>query len=91
MCLKFSLHYLGDKLGKIDKVTVWDGMGGKDGTSSTANFLSGLMKSIPPLNELFSMAGMKIPEFLGSEIEKNKPVETVEEVTENEKEEDTEN
>jgi flotillin len=76
---------------KIDKVTVWDGMGGKDGTSSTANFLSGLMKSIPPLNELFSMAGMKIPEFLGSEIEKNKPVETVEEVTENEKEEDTEN
>jgi flotillin len=49
---------------KIDKVTVWDG-GGKDGTSSTANFVSGLMKSIPPMNELFNMAGMELPEYLG--------------------------
>ena len=48
---------------KIDKVTVWDG-GGKDGTSSTANFLSGLMKSIPPMSELFNMAGMELPEYL---------------------------
>ncbi len=50
---------------KIDKVTVWDGMGGKDGASSTANFISGLMKSIPPMSELFNMAGMELPEFLG--------------------------
>ena len=28
---------------KIDKVTVWDGNGGKDGKTSTANFISGLM------------------------------------------------
>lgn len=49
---------------KIDKVTVWDG-GAKDGTSSTANFLSGMMKSIPPMNEMFKMAGMELPEFLG--------------------------
>jgi flotillin len=48
---------------KIDKVTVWDG-GGKDGTTSTANFLSGLMKSIPPMSELFNMAGMELPEYL---------------------------
>lgn len=54
---------------KIDKVTVWDSMGGKDGSSTTSNFLSGLMKSIPPLNETFKMAGIKIPEFLGKEIE----------------------
>jgi flotillin len=52
---------------KIDKVTVWDSMNGKDGMSSTANFLSGLMKSIPPLNELFDMAGMELPEYLGKD------------------------
>lgn len=33
---------------KIDKVTVWDGMNGKDGSPATANFLAGMMKSIPP-------------------------------------------
>ena len=54
---------------KIDKVTVWDSMGGKDGNSTTADFLSGMMKSIPPLSETFKMAGIKIPEFLGKEIE----------------------
>ena len=53
---------------KIDKVTVWDSGAGK-GESSTANFVSGLMKSIPPMNELFNMAGMQLPEFLGKEKE----------------------
>ena len=38
---------------KIDKVTVWDGNGGKDGKTSTANFISGLMGSVPPLQDLF--------------------------------------
>lgn len=52
---------------KIDKVTVWDSMGGKDKTPATANFLSGMMKSIPPMNELFNMAGMELPEYLGKE------------------------
>ncbi len=51
----------------IDKVTVWDSMGGKDGSSTTSNFLASLMKSIPPLNETFKMAGMQIPAFLGKE------------------------
>lgn len=54
---------------KIDKVTVWDSMGGKEGGSTTANFLSGMMKSIPPLNETFKMAGMQIPGFLGKELD----------------------
>ena len=49
---------------KFDKITVWDG-GAKDGSSSTANFASSLMKSIPPMNELFKMAGMELPEYLG--------------------------
>ena len=51
----------------IDKITVWDSMNGENGSSTTANFLSGMMKSIPPLSETFKMAGMKIPEFLGKE------------------------
>ena len=51
----------------IDKITVWDSMNGENGSSTTANFLSGMMKSIPPLRETFKMAGMKIPEFLGKE------------------------
>ena len=49
---------------KIDKVTVWDGNGSKDGKTSTANFVSGLMQSIPPLQDLFKMAGMQLPDYL---------------------------
>ncbi|WP_052503440.1 flotillin family protein [Lacinutrix sp. Hel_I_90] len=49
---------------KIDKVTVWENGGGKDGKSSTANFLSGMYKSVPPLQEMFNMAGMELPEYL---------------------------
>ena len=52
---------------KIDKVTVWDSGEGKDGKNATAGYISGLMKSIPPLNEMFQMAGMELPPFLGSE------------------------
>jgi len=51
---------------KIDKVTVWDnGATGENGKNATANFVSGLMKSIPPMNEMFDMAGMKLPSYLG--------------------------
>ncbi len=53
----------------IDKVTVWDSMNGENGSSTTANFLSGMMKAIPPLNETFKMAGLQIPSFLGKEIQ----------------------
>ncbi|ATL48715.1 flotillin [Chitinophaga caeni] len=54
---------------KIDKVTVWDGGNGqgKDGQTSTSNFISGLYKSVPPLQEMFNMAGMDLPNFLGKE------------------------
>ena len=53
----------------IDKVTVWDNGGGAgDGKTSTANFLSGLMKSIPPLGELFDQAGLSLPEYLAKKI-----------------------
>ncbi len=52
---------------KIDKVTVWDGGSKGDGKTATADFLSGMMKSVPPLNELFKQAGMELPELLGKE------------------------
>lgn len=52
---------------KIDRVTVWDsGSQSPDGKSTTANFVSGLMKTIPPMNELFDLAGMNLPEYLGT-------------------------
>lgn len=50
---------------KIDKITVWDG-GESDGKTATAGFVSGLMKSVPPMSELFNMAGMNLPEFMGT-------------------------
>ena len=56
----------------IDHVTVWDSGNSADGKGSTANFLSGLMKSIPPLNDLFDHAGLNLPEYLG----KKKKMET---------------
>ena len=50
---------------RIDKVTVWDSNGGKEGGSSTANFLSGMYKSVPPLQDIFKLAGMELPDYLG--------------------------
>ena len=48
----------------IDKVTVWDTGNGTDGKTATSNFISGLMKSVPPLDDLFKMAGMELPSYL---------------------------
>ncbi len=60
---------------KIDKVTVWDSMG-KDGPT-TANFLSGLYKAVPPLNDILGMSGMQLPEYLGKvKNDKNEAEET---------------
>ncbi|MDR3646225.1 MAG: SPFH domain-containing protein [Candidatus Babeliales bacterium] len=56
---------------KIDKITVWDS--GKGNTSSTADFLSNMIKSLPPLHEVAAMSGVKLPEYLGN-LEKQKPV-----------------
>lgn len=50
---------------KIDKVTVWDGNGASsDGKTSTSKFISGMMQSVPPLEDLFKMAGMSLPGYL---------------------------
>ena len=58
----------------IDKVTVWDGGKGENGKTATANFVSGLMQSVPPLQDLFKMAGMELPNYLKGE---SKPEEDV--------------
>ncbi len=52
---------------RIDKVTVWDtgGGAGGQGGSSTANFVSSLVKSLPPLHEVAGMAGVELPGYLG--------------------------
>ncbi|MBQ0109997.1 MAG: flotillin family protein [Clostridiales bacterium] len=55
---------------KIDKVTVWDnGSANGNGKTATANFLSGMMKSVPPLEEVFAMSGLSLPEYLGKKKE----------------------
>lgn len=52
---------------KIDKITVWDSGNNIDGNGSTANFVSGMMKTVPPLNDLFNMAGLNLPTYLKGE------------------------
>ncbi len=49
---------------KIDKVTVWETGSGKDGKTSTANFLQGMLGSIPPLDDVFKSAGLELPDYL---------------------------
>jgi len=50
---------------KIDKITVWDsGNNAENGNGSTANFVAGMMKTVPPLNDLFNMAGLNLPTYL---------------------------
>ena len=52
---------------KIDKVTVWEnGSESPDGGNSTSKFISGMYKSVPPLRDIFDMAGMDLPGYLGT-------------------------
>ena len=61
---------------KIDKVTVWETGNGKDGKTSTANFLQGMLGSIPPLDDVFKSAGLELPNYLkGTNIPEVKPAE----------------
>ena len=50
---------------RIDKVTVWDSGKNADGKTATSDFLSGMMKSLPPLHDVANMAGLDLPEYLG--------------------------
>ena len=65
---------------KIDKVTVWDNGSKKDGgKTSTADFISGIYGSVPPLQEMFNMAGLNLPDYLKGQQDK-KDFKNVEEV-----------
>jgi flotillin len=54
---------------KIDKITVWDSGNGASGDpakgSSTSNFISQFVKSLPALHDVASMAGLELPQYLG--------------------------
>lgn len=64
---------------KIDKVTVWDsgrgsqieGKGG--GRGATADFLSGLIGTLPPVHELARQAGIELPGAFGKISEEHAP------------------
>ncbi|KAF3362694.1 Conserved hypothetical secreted protein [Chlamydiales bacterium STE3] len=49
---------------KIDKITVWDSASSDKG-SSTSNFISQFAKSLPPLHDIASLAGLELPQYLG--------------------------
>lgn len=57
---------------KIDKITVWDSAGGGKDGSSTSNFISSLIKSVPPLQDVAKMAGVELPDYLGTTVGENK-------------------
>ena len=59
---------------KIDKVTVWETGNGKDGKTSTANFMQGMLGSIPPLDDIFKSAGMELPDYLKGKMDKEEKV-----------------
>lgn len=52
---------------KIDKVTVWDSLGNEGENTNTSKFLSGMLKSLPPFEDIFKMAGLELPNVLKSD------------------------
>ena len=57
---------------KIDKITVWDGGSSNGKGNGTAEFVSGLIKSLPPLHDIAGMAGVELPGYLGNIAEQKK-------------------
>ena len=51
---------------QIDKITVWDSGNGEDGKGATSNFVSSLVQTLPPMHDVAKMAGVELPEYLGS-------------------------
>lgn len=50
---------------KFDKITVWDSGSNGNGSTTTANFLRGMINSLPAMHDLAKQAGVKLPEYLG--------------------------
>ena len=51
---------------KIDKITVWDSGNDANGKGATSNFVSGLVQTLPPIHDVAKMAGVELPEYLGT-------------------------
>ncbi len=51
---------------KIDKITVWDSGVDAEGKGATSNFVSSLVQTLPPMHDVAKMAGVELPEYLGS-------------------------
>lgn len=51
---------------KFDRIVVMDGAGGKNSSSTTANWLSSITKALPGLHEFAEMAGINLPDILGN-------------------------
>ncbi len=67
---------------KIDKITVWDGgKGDAEGKTTTSNFVSGIVKSLPALHDVASMAGLDLPGYLGQIKKESLKPSATEEVT----------
>ena len=50
---------------KFDKVIVWENGAGKNGQSSTSNFLQGMTHSLPPMLQVMKdIGGIEVPEYL---------------------------
>jgi flotillin len=54
---------------EFEKVVVFDGGASDGGANTTANWLSGITKILPGLHEFATMAGMTLPEMLGTKLE----------------------
>ena len=50
---------------RIDKITVWDGGSHNGSGNAAADFVSGFVRAIPPLQEIAAMAGIELPAYLG--------------------------
>jgi hypothetical protein len=73
--IQFVLNFLGDSpdgRGGCQKITVWDSgnhTGDPAKGSSTANFISQFVKSLPALHDVAGMAGLELPQYLGKTFE----------------------
>lgn len=55
---------------EIDKITVWDNNGGSGEGSSTSNWLTNFLGSVPQYKDIYEMAGAEIPQLLESSKER---------------------
>lgn len=68
---------------KIDSITVWDNGKGANGKTQTADFVSGMIGSLPPLHEITKNVGVQLPDYLGKLADDSDQVKKVSEAIKN--------